>query len=128
MIFVGDNGTDRRITSRWEGVDEEGVDIVGGKSRMNTHGTHVPMIAWWPGRVAPEYRGVSLGARLLRGLGRPMIRKLYLGRGPRDEVQQGFQGNTVIMAQPRDTHTSLCAAAHSTQRTRTPRTPLITRR
>ena len=53
VIFVGDNGTDRRITSRWEGVDREAVDIVGGKSRMNTHGTHVPMIAWWPGRVAP---------------------------------------------------------------------------
>ncbi|MGB0333138.1 MAG: 50S ribosomal protein L31, partial [Planctomycetota bacterium] len=53
VIFVGDNGTDRRITSRWEGVDWEGVDIVGGKSRMNTHGTHVPMIAWWPGRVEP---------------------------------------------------------------------------
>lgn len=53
VIFVGDNGTDRRITSRWEGVDGEGVDIVGGKSRMNTHGTHVPMIAWWPGRVEP---------------------------------------------------------------------------
>ena len=58
----------------------------------------------WLGRVAPEYRDISLGTRLLLGLGRPMIRKLYLGRGPRDEVQQGFQGNTMIMAQPRATY------------------------
>lgn len=48
VIFVGDNGTDRRITSRWRGRD-----VVGGKSRMNVHGTHVPLIAWWPGRAAP---------------------------------------------------------------------------
>ena len=46
------------------------------------------------GRLAPEYRHISLGTRLLLGLGRPMIRKLYLGRGPRDEVQQGLQGST----------------------------------
>lgn len=48
VLFVGDNGTDRRVTSRWRGAG-----IVGGKSRMNTHGTHVPLIAWWPGRAAP---------------------------------------------------------------------------
>ena len=69
---------------------------------------HMPKMAlanWmWLGRVAPEYRDISLGTRLLLGLGRPMIRKLYLGRGPRDEVQQGFQGNTMIMAQPRATY------------------------
>ncbi len=53
VIFVGDNGTDRRITTRWEGAGSEGLDVVGGKSRMNTHGTHVPMIAWWPERAAP---------------------------------------------------------------------------
>lgn len=48
VLFVGDNGTDRRVTTRWRGEE-----VVGGKSRMNTHGTHVPLIAWWPGRAKP---------------------------------------------------------------------------
>ena len=52
VVFVGDNGTDRRITTRFEGED-----VVGGKSRMNVHGTHVPLIAWWPGRAAPAVSG-----------------------------------------------------------------------
>ena len=29
-----------------------------------------------------------------------MMRTIYLGRGPRDEVHQGLQGNTMIIAQP----------------------------
>ena len=29
-----------------------------------------------------------------------MMRVLYLGRGPRDEVHRGLQGNTMIVAQP----------------------------
>lgn len=48
VLFVGDNGTDRRVVSRWQGAE-----IIGGKSRMNRHGTHVPLIAWWPGRAEP---------------------------------------------------------------------------
>ena len=28
------------------------------------------------------------------------MRVLYLGRGPRDEVHRGLQGNTMIVAQP----------------------------
>ena len=42
--------------------------------------------------------------RLLLGLGRPMMRSLYLGRGPRDEVHRGLQGNTMIVAQASATY------------------------
>jgi hypothetical protein len=52
----------------------------------------------WLGRVCKK--NLALGMRLLLGRGRPMMRQLYLGRGPRDEVHQGLQGNTMIIAQP----------------------------
>ena len=42
--------------------------------------------------------------RLLLGLGRPMMRCLYLGRGPRDEVHRGSQGNSMIVAQASATY------------------------
>ena len=54
----------------------------------------------WLGRVHPSYKNLSLGMRLLLGRGRPVMRQLYLGRGPRDEVHKGLQGNTMIIAQP----------------------------
>ena len=33
-----------------------------------------------------------------------MMRSLYLGRGPRDEVHRGLQGNTMIVAQASATY------------------------
>ncbi len=54
----------------------------------------------WLGRLHPLYRELPLAMRLLLGRGRPMMRTVYLGRGPRDEVHQGLQGNTMIIAQP----------------------------
>lgn len=48
VLFVGDNGTDRAITTRWSGQD-----VPGGKSYLRTTGTHVPMIAHWPGTAEP---------------------------------------------------------------------------
>ncbi len=44
IIFTGDNGTDRRITSMIGSVA-----IPGGKGTVTELGTHVPMIASWPG-------------------------------------------------------------------------------
>ena len=45
IVFTADNGTNRSITSRWHGQD-----IKGGKGGMKDMGTHVPLVASWPGR------------------------------------------------------------------------------
>ncbi|MDA7975040.1 MAG: sulfatase-like hydrolase/transferase [Pirellulales bacterium] len=45
IVFTADNGTNRGITSRWHGQD-----IKGGKGGMKDMGTHVPLVASWPGR------------------------------------------------------------------------------
>ena len=42
ILFTADNGTNRSITSRWNGRD-----IKGGKAGMKDNGTHVPMVAYW---------------------------------------------------------------------------------
>ena len=45
IVFTADNGTNRSITSRWNGKE-----IKGGKGGMKDMGTHVPLVASWPGR------------------------------------------------------------------------------
>ena len=45
ILFTADNGTNRGITSRWQGKD-----IKGGKGGMKDMGTHVPLVASWPGK------------------------------------------------------------------------------
>ena len=47
ILFAGDNGTDRTITSRLGDRD-----IPGGKTSLTEAGTRVPLIARWPGIVA----------------------------------------------------------------------------
>lgn len=54
LIFLGDNGTNSGITSRFKGVDYKG-----GKGSTTSHGTHVPLIVSWPavmkqGRVSAD--------------------------------------------------------------------------
>ncbi len=54
LIFVGDNGTNRTITSRFKGSDFQG-----GKGRTTHRGHHVPLIVSWPqsiksGRVCTD--------------------------------------------------------------------------
>jgi arylsulfatase A len=56
IIFTGDNGTDHRITSmlKLPGATRQHADIVpvlGGKGTVTELGSHVPMIARWPGKV-----------------------------------------------------------------------------
>ena len=46
LIFVGDNGTGRGVTSRFRGADYRG-----GKGTTKAAGTHVPLIVSWPGVV-----------------------------------------------------------------------------
>lgn len=43
LIFLGDNGTSRNITSRFQGTDYQG-----GKGATTRRGTHVPLIVSWP--------------------------------------------------------------------------------
>ncbi len=46
LIFIGDNGTNSGITSRFQGADYKG-----GKGSTNARGEHVPMIVSWPGVI-----------------------------------------------------------------------------
>ncbi len=48
VVFVGDNGTDRVITSRLGNRT-----IPGGKTRLDEAGTRVPLLVRWPGRIKP---------------------------------------------------------------------------
>ena len=51
VLFTGDNGTHKSITSKLPGMD-----IKGGKGTMTEAGSRVPMLAWWPGHVKPAVR------------------------------------------------------------------------
>ena len=48
IIFTGDNGTNAVLRSEFEGEQ-----LRGGKGYTYDHGTHVPLVANWPGRI-PE--------------------------------------------------------------------------
>ncbi len=48
ILFTGDNGTNRNITSRWQGQD-----IQGGKAGTTDMGNHVPLVAYWKGHTPP---------------------------------------------------------------------------
>ena len=48
LLFVADNGTNREVTSRLGGRE-----VKGGKGLTTSAGTHVPLLASWPGRIPP---------------------------------------------------------------------------
>ena len=48
VLFVGDNGTFRSLRSKFGDKTIQGM-----KGRTTCYGTHVPMIANWPGKIAP---------------------------------------------------------------------------
>ena len=56
LMFIGDNGTPRGVTSRFEGREYRG-----GKGQTTRHGTHVPFIASWPAVI----RGASVNDDLI---------------------------------------------------------------
>lgn len=57
LLFVGDNGTHRNIRSR-----QNGRKVRGGKGRTTDAGTHVPLLAFWPGTVrAGSLRDEAIG-------------------------------------------------------------------
>ena len=47
ILFTGDNGTHRSITSV-----RNGRQVAGGKGLTTNAGTHVPLVAYWPSRIA----------------------------------------------------------------------------
>ena len=47
VIFLGDNGTGRDVISQFKGQS-----YPGGKGQGTARGTHVPLIANWPGRIS----------------------------------------------------------------------------
>jgi arylsulfatase A len=49
VLFVGDNGTNVNLRSRMHGYN-----VRGGKRFTTVRGTHVPMVANWPGHIAPS--------------------------------------------------------------------------
>jgi arylsulfatase A len=49
VIFAGDNGTDTEEPRH----TRSGI-VTGGKGLLNDGGTHVPLIAYWPGKVEPN--------------------------------------------------------------------------
>lgn len=51
ILFTGDNGTDKPIISHMGSRR-----IAGGKGQMTDAGTHVPLVAWWPGKIEPAVR------------------------------------------------------------------------
>lgn len=55
IMFTSDNGTFRSLTSTWKGQD-----YLGGKGFMKNTGTHVPLIASWPGTIAAEQQSDAL--------------------------------------------------------------------
>jgi arylsulfatase A len=55
VLFVGDNGTGRGVTSRFRGRD-----VRGGKGTTKATGTHVPLIASWPGVVRKGHVNADL--------------------------------------------------------------------
>jgi arylsulfatase A-like enzyme len=55
ILFVGDNGTDRNVVTNFKGQE-----LRGNKGYTNDLGTHVPMVAYWPGTVAAGSRNKNL--------------------------------------------------------------------
>ena len=55
----------------------------------------------WLGREHPLCQRASMGARMLSCLGRPVWRKLILGKGSHDESEKGIAGNFIFLAQAR---------------------------
>lgn len=55
LLFTGDNGTPQRAD-----VAVDGRVVQGGKGKMTDAGTHVPLIASWPGHVPEEHTSDAL--------------------------------------------------------------------
>ena len=73
----------------------------------------------WLGREHVLCQKASLGTRMLSCLGRPVWRKLILGKGDKDEQEKGIGGNSILLAQarPEELATSLPPTTEQMQNT-----------
>jgi arylsulfatase A-like enzyme len=55
ILFTADNGTDTKVTSRWRGRTVHGM-----KGHPVEYGTHVPLLARWPGTIPAGSRDSGL--------------------------------------------------------------------
>jgi arylsulfatase A len=55
IIYMGDNGTPGKITSKYKGEM-----LKGGKATSTIHGTHVPLIITWPGTISAQQTSDAL--------------------------------------------------------------------
>lgn len=55
IVFTGDNGTDKPVVSKMNGLD-----VAGGKLLSTDAGTRVPFVAKWPGKIKPNTRNHDL--------------------------------------------------------------------
>ena len=53
ILFTADNGTPNNVTSQLRTSAGEVITIRGGKAKLTDAGTRVPLIASWPGVIAP---------------------------------------------------------------------------
>ena len=67
----------------------------------------VPVMPWcalanllWGGREHIDYQGLSDAMRTLLGRGRPMYRKMILGKGNPSDFSAAIVGNHILLAQP----------------------------
>ena len=54
----------------------------------------------WGGREEVKMQSASLGTKLMLGKGRMCYRKLFLGKGAKEDLEQGLTGNVVLVSQP----------------------------
>jgi arylsulfatase A len=78
ILYYSDNGTDRRVVSQ----TSFGA-IAGGKGKTTDAGTHVPLIARWPGRIKPGINDDLVDSTdflpiILEAAGRPLSKSLRI--------------------------------------------------
>ena len=54
----------------------------------------------WGGREHPSYQHLSTAMRTLLSRGRPLLRKIILGKGDQRDLSTGLVGNSMLVAQP----------------------------
>ncbi|TWT80356.1 Arylsulfatase [Planctomycetes bacterium CA13] len=92
IILTCDNGTDKKVTTRYKGKD-----IMGGKGTTPNAGTHVPFIANWPGTIKPGQVSQELVdfSDLL-----PTLADLGGGSVPQDRVIDGRSFLPLLKGEP----------------------------
>lgn len=80
VLFYGDNGTDKRITSV-----QNGTEVPGGKGATSQNGIHVPLIGYWPGKIKPGICGDIVDAS-------DFVPTILEAAGRKDEIPKGIDG------------------------------------